>query len=103
MKTKHGFFTALFHRLATRKLGLSPETFSYTVLGMHVPVSDGSEKLQLAADFYQPVLAKDENPAGTILNGCPYGRGLALALLGARQYAARGYQCVCELLRQIWF
>lgn len=61
---------------------------------VHIPVSDGSEQFELAADLYQPVLAKDENPAGTILIRCPYGRGLAFALLSARPYAARGYQCL---------
>ncbi|KAF2184910.1 CocE/NonD hydrolase [Zopfia rhizophila CBS 207.26] len=94
MKTKRGFVIALIDRLAARQLGFPPETCSYTVTSVRIPVSDGSEQFELAADLYQPVLAKNVKPAGTILIRCPYGRGLAFALLSARPYAARGYQCL---------
>lgn len=94
MKTKRGVVAALVDRLAARHLGFPPETCSYTVTGMGIPVSDRSEQFELAADLYQPVLAKDEKPAGTILIRCPYGRSLVFALLSARPYAARGYQCL---------
>ncbi|KAL2842065.1 galactose-binding domain-like protein [Aspergillus pseudodeflectus] len=90
MKTKRAFITALVDRLAARQLGFPPETRSYTVQA----VSDEPAQFELAADLYQPVLAKDKKPAGTILIRCPYGRGLVFALLSARPYAARGYQCL---------
>ncbi|OAL50588.1 CocE/NonD hydrolase [Pyrenochaeta sp. DS3sAY3a] len=95
MGTKRGFLAALVDRLTTRQLGFPPETCSYTVIGVRIPVSNGSgQQFELAADLYQPVLAKDEKPTGTVLIRCPYGRGLAFALLSARPYAARGYQCL---------
>jgi putative CocE/NonD family hydrolase len=100
MKTKRGFFTALLERLATRYIGFPPETCSYTVTDVRIPVpaAPGHESshthIELAADLYQPILPKDQKPAGTILIRCPYGRGLVFALLGASPYAARGYQCL---------
>ncbi|GLA78604.1 hypothetical protein CBS63078_10861 [Aspergillus niger] len=94
MRTKRGFISALVDRLATRQLGFSPETCSYTVQAVRIPVSDEPEQFELAADLYLPVLAKDENPAGTILIRCPYDRGLIFALLSARPHAARDYQCL---------
>ncbi|KAL2820259.1 X-Pro dipeptidyl-peptidase-domain-containing protein [Aspergillus cavernicola] len=79
MNTKRGFVTTLVDRFATRRLGFPPETCSYTVTGVRIPVlDDGSKQLELAADLYN----------------LPYGRGLAIALLSARPYAARGYQCL---------
>jgi putative CocE/NonD family hydrolase len=94
MAKERGFITALVDRLTTPLMGLPPATCSYTVTGVRIPVSYGSEQFELAGDLYQPVLAKDEKPVGTILIRGPYGRGLVFALLTARPYASRGYQCL---------
>ncbi|KAF2795970.1 hydrolase CocE/NonD family protein [Melanomma pulvis-pyrius CBS 109.77] len=94
MKTTRGFFSSIVSRLITRQLGFPPETCSYTVTDVRIPVLDGIEQFELAADLFQPVLPKDEKPVGTILLRSPYGRGLAFALFSAGPYAARGYQCL---------
>lgn len=94
MQTERGFTAAILDRLAARTLGFPPEICTYTVTGTRIPVSNPPEPFELAADLYQPVLANGKEPAGTILIRCPYGRGLLFALLSARPYAARGYQCL---------
>jgi len=94
MQTRRGYINTLLDRLATRQLGFPPETCSYTVIGIRIPALGPHEQFEFAADLYQPVLANNEKPAGTILIRCPYGRSLIFALLSARPYAARGYQCL---------
>ncbi|RAR04375.1 CocE/NonD hydrolase [Stemphylium lycopersici] len=92
--TKRGVIAAFLDRLATRQLGFPPETCSYTVQGVRIPVLNGGEIFELAADLYLPLLPQGEKPVGTILIRCPYGRGPLFAILSARPYAARGYQCL---------
>lgn len=91
MQTKRGPMNTFLDRLAARQLGFPPERCSYKVTGIRIPALPNFE---FAADLYQPVLANNEKPAGTILIRCPYGRSIIFALLSARPYAARGYQCL---------
>ncbi|KAF2830073.1 hydrolase CocE/NonD family protein [Ophiobolus disseminans] len=94
MATKRSLVTTLVDRLGHRQLGFPPETCSYTVTEVRIPVSNQTEQFELMADLYQPVLSKNAEPAGTVLVRCPYGRSPALSFLGARPYAARGYVCL---------
>jgi putative CocE/NonD family hydrolase len=97
--TQRGYIGAFIDRLGHRQLGYPPEKCSYTVTGVRIPVSDGNEKFELAADLYQPVLPQDEEPAGTLLVRSPYGRGPMLSFANARPYAARGYVCLAVSAR----
>lgn len=68
--------------------GYPPERCSYTVTPLRIPISAKLERMEFAADLYQPQRFK---PLGTILMLSPYGRGFPIAI-GARLLAARGYQ-----------
>lgn len=94
MQTKRGFIDTILDRLVARQLGIPSETCSYTVTGIRIPAPGRHERFEFAADLYNPVLASNKKPAGTILIRCPYGRSLLFAILSARPYAARGYQCL---------
>lgn len=94
MKDKRGFVTTCVDRLLARYTGYPPETCTYTVTNARIPILEGPDSFELAADLYQPVLPDNAKPKGTILIRCPYGRGVPFSLLGARPYAARGYQCL---------
>ncbi|CAN9437762.1 unnamed protein product [Alternaria alternata] len=94
MAKKRGLVATHLDRLIARQLGLPRETCSYTTTPTRIPISTSTETFELAADIYQPLLAQDQKAAGTILIRCPYGRSLLFALLGARPYAARGYNCL---------
>lgn len=84
-----GYLGALLDRLVGWKNGLPPETCSYTMTPVMIPL-EGEEDVQLLADLYQPVTTGNEPAAGTVLVQSPYGRGLPLAL-SARVLAPRGY------------
>lgn len=85
---KRGYVGALFDRLTSWAEGLPPQTCTYTITPVRIPLK-GEEDVQLAADLYTPILKNNETPAGTILVQCPYGRGLMG--MAARPYASRGY------------
>ena len=84
-----GFGNALIDRFVGWRGGLRPETCSYTVTPVKIPL-EGEEDIQLAADLYRPVTKGNEPAAGTILVQCPYGRRLPLSL-SVRMYPPRGY------------
>ncbi|KAJ5758355.1 CocE/NonD hydrolase [Penicillium nucicola] len=94
MTLQRGLSTTILDRLVARWLGFPPELCSYTLTSVRIPVSNGSEPIELAASLYQPVLAKGQTLASTILIRCPYGRGTVFTVLSARPYASRGYQCL---------
>jgi putative CocE/NonD family hydrolase len=78
----------LLDRVATSLSGLPRATTDYTVArGIRIPTRAG---IELAADLYRP----RENAVGTLLLRGPYGRSLALALLQARIFVARGYNAL---------
>ncbi|KAF2190384.1 hydrolase CocE/NonD family protein [Zopfia rhizophila CBS 207.26] len=89
---KRGFIDVLFDRTIGWLLGFPPETCDYAVKGVRIPISDGLERFELAADLYRPILQEDSQPAGTILVRGPYGRSLSLNTPFARPFASRGYQ-----------
>ncbi|KAH8892349.1 CocE/NonD hydrolase [Thozetella sp. PMI_491] len=79
-------------RLVTAQFGLPPETNSYTITPVRVPVSTADEgEIFLAGDLYQPNLPPNKAPAGTVFVHGPYGRGLIFASTLPRPFAARGY------------
>jgi putative CocE/NonD family hydrolase len=77
----------------SRLLRLPPHTCDYTVEKVRVPMRDGVE---LRADHYAP---ETENPVGTVLVRCPYGRRFPIASLYAAVYASRGYHVVFQSVR----
>jgi putative CocE/NonD family hydrolase len=58
-----------------------------------MPMRDGVE---LLADHYEPLT---DNPAGTLLVRCPYGRRFPFTALYAGVYASRGYHVVFQSVR----
>lgn len=93
---QRGYGGALFDRFLSWMEGLPAETCSYSITPVKIPLT-GEEDVQLAADLYTPVLKNNEQPAGTILMQCPYGRGLLA--LSARFYAPRGYNVLVVSVR----
>jgi uncharacterized protein len=86
---------ALFDRVFTRLSHLPPETCSYTVTPVRIPIPDGAgSTIEFAADHFRPEAAEvsSQNPRGTILVLSPYGRRIDTAATTARPFAARGYQ-----------
>ena len=81
-----GWTGAAIDRLFAWSSKLPPESCSYTIERLRIPVDDA---VQVAADLYQPISAK---PLGTLLVRSPYGIGLPNSLGLARIFAARGYQ-----------
>ena len=78
----------------TRVLGLPPHTTQFTVDPKRpVPMRDGVE---LLADHYAPTT---DDPLGTLLVRCPYGRRAPFSLHFARVFAARGYHVVLQSVR----
>lgn len=84
-----GYGTAFFDRFIGWRNGLRPETCSYTVTPVKIPL-EGEEDVQLAADLYRPVTKGNEPAAGTILVQCPYGRRFPMTL-SVRIFPGRGY------------
>lgn len=80
-------------RILSRLLRLPPNTCGFTVHKVRVPMRDGVE---LKADHYAPAT---DNPAGTLLVRCPYGREFPFAALYAGVYAGRGYHVVFQSVR----
>lgn len=83
-------------RLSDRGLGwllrLPKPTGGYLVRRLTVPMRDGVE---LVADHYAP----RQDPVGTLLVRCPYGRGFPFQHMFARIYAARGYHVLLQSVR----
>ncbi len=52
--------------------------------------------VELLADHYEPIT---DNPAGTLLVRCPYGRRFPFTALYAGVYASRGYHVVFQSVR----
>ncbi|KAJ5569882.1 uncharacterized protein N7459_009312 [Penicillium hispanicum] len=82
---------AVLDYIGTRYVGVGPETCSYTMQPVKIPMRDGVE---LAADFYAPDLPDYQAPAGLIMAQCCYGRGASFAFITSRVFAARGYQAL---------
>lgn len=72
---------------------LPPETCSYTVESLRIPVAD---QIELAADLYLTLASK---PSGTLLVRTPYGIGFQPSLASARFFAARGYNVLFSACR----
>ena len=85
--------TRLAGRTLSRLLRLPPHSCDFTVHRVHIPMRDGVE---LKADHYAPAT---DNPAGTLLVRCPYGRRFPFSALYAGVYAARGYHVVFQSVR----
>ncbi|TPX18960.1 uncharacterized protein E0L32_011353 [Thyridium curvatum] len=81
----------LVDRLGGWYLGLRPESGSYTVEAVKIPLRDG---ISLAGDVYTPCLDRGREACGTILVHGPYGRTLLTAITDASLLAARGYRVV---------
>ena len=86
---ERSFWAATLDRLAGWYFGLSAERCSYTRQPVRIPMTDNVE---LAADFYQPVLTGTSRLSGLLLVQTCYGRHDGMAIFNARIYAARGYQ-----------
>src|SRR3569833_1690446 len=90
---KRGWLGALIDRLFAWSNGLRPESNTYTIEDLRIPIGDGT---QFPAHLYRPVGA---DPIGTLLVRSSYGLGLQLALTHARVFAARGYQVLFSSCR----
>ncbi len=78
----------------SRALRLPAPTTGYRVhRRLAVPMRDG---VRLLADHYAPLA---DQPLGTILVRCPYGRGFPFSFVYAQLYAARGYHVVLQSVR----
>ncbi|KAJ9150139.1 CocE/NonD hydrolase [Coniochaeta hoffmannii] len=86
---ERSLWAAITDRLAAWYLGLSAEKCSYTAQALKIPMKDGVE---LAADFYNPILTRTSRLSGLLLVQTCYGRDDAMAIFNARVYASRGYQ-----------
>ena len=79
---------------ALTRLWRLPPPGEYTVdRRVRVPMRDGVE---LLADHYRP---DTDEPAGTLLVRCPYGRSFPFSVFYAAVYAARGYHVVLQSVR----
>lgn len=81
-------------RAAGRALRIGPPTGSYLVRHrVLIPMRDGVE---LHATHFEPRI---DQPLGTVLVRCPYGRSFPFSLFYARLYAARGYHVLFQSVR----
>ncbi|KAJ2983448.1 hypothetical protein NQ176_g690 [Zarea fungicola] len=89
-RMQRGFLDGFLDRLASWVIGLEAETSTYDVsLNIEVPMRDG---VHLAATLYCPHTEPNTaEPAPMLLVQSCYGRGVAMSILNARLYAARGY------------
>ncbi|KAF2123225.1 putative hydrolase [Lophiotrema nucula] len=87
-----GFFGTLFERAIGWQLGLPSETCNYRVNEARIPIGEGTQRIELVADLYRPILPDGTKTSGTVLVRCPYGRGGLMALPQVHLLAARGYQ-----------
>lgn len=87
------FLGGLIDKFAAWQLGLPPETCSYTIRSLKIPLEDG---VKLAADLYIPIKQK---PFGTLFVPTPYGVGAAASLTQVRVFAARGYTVLTSSCR----
>jgi len=88
---RRGFFGAQADQFIGNGLGLPPEICSFTMTAVQIPVSEGIDRFELAADLFQPILPDGGKPLGTVFSMGPYGRGYGMVLT-TRLLAARGYQ-----------
>jgi putative CocE/NonD family hydrolase len=79
-------------RALARALRLPPQTHTYTVSSVNIPMRDGVE---LVADHYEPAGAT----VGTLLVRGPYGRAFPFSLIFAYLHAARGYRVILQSVR----
>jgi len=81
-------------RVVGRALRLPPPAGDYVVhRGVRIPMRDGVE---LHATHYAP---RTDQPLGTLLVRCPYGRSFPFSLIYAQLYAARGYHVLLQSVR----
>ncbi|KAK3683313.1 X-Pro dipeptidyl-peptidase-domain-containing protein [Podospora appendiculata] len=92
---KRSTLNALVDRLFAWTNALPPESTSYTIDHVKIPIGLGDARIHLAADLYQPT----GSPVGTLLVRTPYGISGTFALGNARIFAARGYQVVLSSCR----
>ncbi|KAF2727214.1 CocE/NonD hydrolase [Polyplosphaeria fusca] len=92
MAQPRGFVGAACDSIISRVWGLPPESSSYTICEVRIPIGDQGSRIQLAATLWQPILARNEQLAGTLLSRCPYGLGFGIPQLLCRVLAARRYQ-----------
>ncbi|ROW11971.1 hypothetical protein VPNG_05284 [Cytospora leucostoma] len=95
-----GMFDALVDRVGGWASGLPPETNSYTVETVRIPL-EGEQDVEFAADLYRPIT--NGNPvAGTILVQSPYGPRFPFSFTLARVWAARGYNVLLVSVRGVF-
>ncbi|KAK3320490.1 X-Pro dipeptidyl-peptidase-domain-containing protein [Cercophora scortea] len=99
---KRSTLNALVDRLFSWTNALPPESTSYTVDHVQIPIpigqGDDDTRIHLAADLYQPTGSQGP-PVGTLLVRTPYGISGTFALGNARIFAARGYQVLLSSCR----
>lgn len=90
MAQARGVLAGVVDRSIGWYLGLPTERGQYRVTNhVRIPMRDG---IELAADLYEPIVSPDAKPGPLLLvQGC-YGRGIIMALMNARLFAARGYK-----------
>jgi hypothetical protein len=62
-----GVIGSFVDRLLRWQFGLPVETCNYKVQPLRIPIHEGTDRIELTADLYVPVLLKDNKPAGTVL------------------------------------
>ncbi|KAJ5291903.1 hypothetical protein N7478_001154 [Penicillium angulare] len=88
---KRGYSAATLDYIGAKYLGVPDEKCSYTSQEVRIPMRDG---INLVADFYNPILPNDQEPAGLLMIQCCYGRGSGISFFNARVFAARGYRAL---------
>ncbi|KAJ8113728.1 hypothetical protein OPT61_g4204 [Boeremia exigua] len=88
---RRGLLTYLIDRIFLWLLGFPPERCTYTTQSLRIPLSNGIDRIELAADLFRPTLPSSKRPLGTLLLISPYGRGFPIRLV-SDAFAARGYQ-----------
>ena len=92
-RVNRSWLGSIADRLHAWMNSLPPETCSYTIESLRIPVEDD---IELAADLY---LTLAPTPAGTLLIRTPYGIDFGSALPSARFFAARGYHVLFSACR----
>jgi putative CocE/NonD family hydrolase len=95
VKTSPGLATRTVDRFFQRLRKLPAPRNDYIVeRGLRTPTRDG---FVLVSDHYTPVVSGSDN--ATILIRTPYGRGMPVAILWGRTFAARGYHVILQSCR----
>lgn len=97
--SQRGLLDALFDRLLGWVSGLPPESTSYTVQPVMIPLEGDEQNVHYAADVYQPVTKNKAPAVGTILVQTPYGRSAPMSIGVVRVWAARGYNVLFTSVR----